>query len=41
MVMMIYISAPSKTQTDYIMVSNKDKKRVRDAKVIAGAEVAQ
>ena len=36
-----YTSGPSKIQIDYIMVRNKDRKRVRDVKVIAGKEVAQ
>ena len=39
--LIIYISRPSKTQIDYIMVRNKDTKRVREVKVIAGEEVAQ
>ena len=32
---------PSETQSDYIILRNKDRKRVRDTKVIAGEEVAQ
>ena len=36
-----YKSGPFKVQIDYIMVRNKDRKRVRDVKVIAGEEFAQ
>ena len=38
---MTYTSGPSKTQIDYIMVKNKDRKRVRDVKVNAGEEITQ
>ena len=38
---MIYRLGPSKTQIYYIMVRNKDIKKVIDVKVIAGEEVAQ
>ena len=36
-----YTSGASKTQIDYIMVRNKDKKFVKDVKVIPGEEVVQ
>ena len=36
-----YKSGPFKIQIDYIMVRNKDRKRVRDVKVITGEEFAQ
>ena len=36
-----YTSGPSKTQIDYILVRNTDKKFVKDVKVLAGEEVAQ
>ena len=35
-----YASGPSKNQIGYIMVRNKDRKRVRNAKVFLGKEVA-
>ena len=36
MVLEIYTSVPSKTQTDYIMVSNKDKKELEMLRLLLG-----
>ena len=36
-----YRLGPSKTLTDYIIVRNRDRKRVTDVKVIAGEEISQ
>ena len=36
-----YVSGNSKTQIDYIMVRNKDRKFLKDVKVISGEEIVQ
>ena len=36
MVLEIYTSVPSKTQIDYIMVSNKDKKELQMLRLLLG-----